>query len=210
MIRAVLRKLLQTKTPGQKAQELLLSIKLGKDDIAIDCGANVGSITQLLSRSGATVYSFEPNPHAFEVLKDKFSGVSNIYCRQEGVSDKNEMMKLYLHENSDEDEVHWSTGSSLLDFKDNVRSDKYVEVEIIDLSEFIASLGQRVKVLKMDVEGAECAILRKIISTEIIDMIDHVFVETHDHKIPEIKQETDALRELIKQQGITNINLDWT
>ena len=110
MIRAMLKKMLQTKTPGQKAQEQLLSIKLGKDDVAIDCGANVGSITELLSKSGATVYSFEPNPYAFKVLQDKFSNIQNVHCLQEGVSDKESVMKLYLHENSDEDEVHWSTG----------------------------------------------------------------------------------------------------
>ena len=209
MIRNVLRKLLQAKTPGQKAQEQLLSIKLGKDDIAIDCGANVGSITELLCKSGTTVYSFEPNPYAFKVLQDKFSTFQNVHCMQEGVSDKNDVMKLYLHEHSDEDEVHWSTGSSLLDFKDNVRSDKYVEVKIIDLCEFIESLNHRIKILKMDVEGAECGILRKIISSGVLDKIDHVFVETHDHKIPEIKAETTAIRELIEQRGIENINLDW-
>lgn len=210
MLGNIYRKLVQVKSPGQMAHKQLLSIKLGVGDIAIDCGANVGSITQLLSRSGATVYSFEPNPHAFQVLQEKFSGVQNVICRQEGVSDKDEIMKLYLHENSDEDEVQWSTGSSLLDFKTNVRSDKYVEVNIVDLSDFIESLGQRVKVLKMDVEGAECAILRKIINTGVIKNIDHVFVETHDHKIPELKAETDAVRELIGKRGIQNINLDWT
>lgn len=45
-------------------------------------------------------------------------------------------MKLYLHENSD-DEVLWTTASSLLDFKENIRNDKYVDVQVADLSEFI-------------------------------------------------------------------------
>ena len=210
MIKNMLRKFVPAKTPEQKARKQLFSIKLGKTDIAIDCGANVGNITQHLCKSGATVYCFEPNPYAFEVLQDRFSNMQNVHCIPKGVSDKKSMMKLYLHENSDKDEVHWSTGSSLLNFKGNVLNDKYVEVEIIDLCEFIESLNYRVRILKMDVEGVECEILKKIICSGVIDKIDYAFVETHDHKIPELKVETDAIRELIEQKRIKNINLDWT
>ncbi|MGD9200032.1 MAG: FkbM family methyltransferase [Chitinispirillia bacterium] len=210
MIRNLLKKTSVAKTPEQKAREQLFSIKLRKTDIAIDCGANVGNITEHLCKSGATVYCFEPNPYAFEVLQDRFSNMKDVHCIPKGVCDKNSTMKLYLHENSDEDEVYWSTGTSLLKFKSNVLNDKYVEVEIIDLCEFIVSINKRVKILKMDVEGVECTILKKMIINDIIDKIDFIFVETHDHKIPELKVETDAIRELIKQRRIRNINLDWT
>ena len=209
LIRNILRKFLIVKTPQQKAEKQLFSIKLGKDDIVIDCGAHIGNITQRLFKSGATIYCFEPNPYAFKVLQDRFSNIENVHCIQRGVSDKNGRMKLYLHENSDEDKVHWSTGSSLLPFKGNININNYVDVEVIDLCEFIESLNNRVRILKMDVEGAECPIIEKIIINETIYKIDYVFVETHEHKIPELKVETDTIRELIKQRRIENINLDW-
>ena len=209
MLRNIFIELVPEKTPAYEAQKQLVSIKLTKDDIVFDCGANVGNVTHHLCKSGATVYCFEPNPYAFEVLQNRFSNMQNVHCIQKGVSDKNGRMKLYLHEHSDKNEIHWSTGSSLLEFKYNVLSDKYVEVEIIDLCEFIESLNRRIRILKMDVEGVECAIIRKIINSGIVDKIDYAFVETHDHKIPELKEETNAIRELIQQQGIENINLDW-
>jgi FkbM family methyltransferase len=56
----------------------------------------------------------------------------------------------------------------LLEFKSNVNKDKFVDVEIIDLIEFIGSLNQKVKLLKMDVEGVECKILKKLIDTDLI------------------------------------------
>jgi len=210
MIANVLRKFLPAKTPKQKARKQFFSVKLGKGDIAIDCGANVGNITKHLCRSGATVYSFEPNPYAFKVLQDRYSNMQNVHCIPKGGSDKKSRMKLYLHENSDNDKVYWSTGSSLLDYKGNVLTEKYVEVEIIDLCEFIESLNHRVIILKMDVEGVECGILKKIINTGVIDKIGYIFVETHDHKIPELKSETNIIRELIKEKGIEKINLNWT
>src|ERR1041385_8565336 len=36
--------------------------RLGPGDIAIDLGAHVGTITERLARTGATVHAFEPDP----------------------------------------------------------------------------------------------------------------------------------------------------
>jgi len=99
----------QTMSPSDALFE---GIKSG--DICIDCGANVGTITELMSKHGAIVHSFEPNPHAFNVLKEKFKDNNNIYLYNKGVWDRNTKTKLYFHEHSDDDEVMWSTGSSIL------------------------------------------------------------------------------------------------
>jgi len=208
MINRLLR-YLKPISPGKIARLQLLSIKLREGDIAIDCGANVGSVTKHLFRHGATVYAFEPNPYVFKVLSKKFETNKNVHCIQKGVLDCNDSMRLYLHEFADRDQIYWSTGSSLLGFKTNVLKDKYVEVEVVDLCEFIKSLNSVVKLLKMDVEGVECRIINKIINTGVINIIDHIFVETHDHKIPELKQETNGLRDLIREKDIRKINLDW-
>ena len=210
MIKTILKKLKKEETPEQKARKQLFSIQLGKEDIVIDCGANIGSVTRHLCKSGAKVYCFEPNPYAFEELKKEFSNMKNVHCISKGVSVENGKAKLYLHENSDADEVYWSTGSSLLNFKGNVLNSKYIEIELIDLCEFIESLNSNIRILKMDVEGVECKIINKIINTDVINKIESVFVETHDHKIPELKEETNAIRTLISQRKIKNINLDWT
>ena len=65
------------------------------------------------------------------------------------------------------------------------------------------------KVLKLDVEGAECCILRKLIRDNVLERIDHIFVETHDHKIPELQRDTDELRQYIRDNWLKNINLYW-
>jgi len=194
---------------GWKARRALLSVKLSAGDIAIDCGANVGEITKLLARRGSTVYAFEPNSYAFGVLKERFSHVPGVHCLPMAVGAANGRMKLYLHERSDEDEVYWSTGSSLLEFKGNVLEEKYQEVEVVDLCAFIESLDRQVRILKMDIEGVECAIMRRLIDSGLVERIDYIFVETHDHKIPELRAETDALKEQIVKAGIANISLSW-
>lgn len=210
MLRQVVNRLFAARDPTARARRQFLAIPLTAADIAIDCGANVGDVTEYLCRSGATVYAFEPNPHAFNALERRFSDRSNVRCLQRGVFDRNEVRRLYFHQRSDENELLWSTGSSLLDYKGNVRRDKFVDTTVIDLSEFISSLGARVKLLKIDVEGVEVAILRNLIATGVIHTIDHIFVETHERKVPELKADTDELRRTLKAMNLTHVNLDWT
>ena len=209
MIKRIIRKLMPN-TPEKKARRELLSINLTPSDIVIDCGANIGKVTKYLAKAGSTVYAFEPNPFAFEVLKNNLSSHRNVHCIQKGVSDENTVLKLYMHENSGQDEVKWSVGSSFLENKGNVLGNKYEEIEVIDFCEFIESLGSRVKIVKMDIEGVECKILQKLIDSGTIDKIEHIFVETHDKQMPELKEHTDKIRKAIKEKNLNNINLDWT
>src|SRR5262245_60438695 len=107
-------------SPKQHARQEFLAISLQAHDIAIDCGANVGKITQFLAQQQATIYAFEPNPYAFRVLQEKFADAPHVHCLQKGVLDCNGVFPLYLHENADRDQIYWSTGSSLLACKSNV------------------------------------------------------------------------------------------
>jgi FkbM family methyltransferase len=91
------------KSKAEETITQLLAVNLEPSDIAIDCGANIGNITALLCRSGATVYAFEPNPFAFKELQKRFLGNPNVHCFQKGVLDENGMTHLYLHELSDQD-----------------------------------------------------------------------------------------------------------
>lgn len=208
LIKKILNMLLH-RTPADIAHTQLRNIALAKGDIVIDAGANVGEVSKYFCESGAEVYAFEPNPYAFKKLSERFADKPNVHCVEQGVAEKSGTMKLYLHEYSSKDEIYWSTGSSLLSGKSNVLEDKYVEVEVIDLCQFIKNLCRRVRILKMDVEGAECGILKRIIHEGLVDRIDHLFIETHEEQIPELKEATDEIRNLIEKRGIKNINLNW-
>lgn len=177
--------------------------------INIDCGANVGNVTEELLDSSDEVHAFEPNPYAFEKLKNRFLFNPKVICHQNAVLDVKKTVKLFLHENSDKNEVHWSTGSSLLDFKGNVLRDKFVEVEAIDLSSFISNLEGEINILKIDVEGVEYEILNKLIDLKLVDRINSIKVEIHAKKIPQLKEKEELLKKRIKDLNINNINLDW-
>lgn len=199
-----------TKKTQPKISELSTIYKnLSSDSICIDCGANVGSISKQMAITGAKVYAFEPNPFAFKQLEKNTKTFPNVICIPKGVYITDTQKELYFHKNSSQDEVYWSTGSSLLEFKGNVDKNKNQLVELVDLDNFIINLNKKVDLLKMDVEGVEIEILNKLIDTGTIYKIDYIFVETHEKKIPELKSSTKSLRERIKFQKLSNINLDW-
>lgn len=187
----------------------IAEITIEPGDVAIDCGANLGDVTVPLAEKGATVYAFEPNPHAFRVLQKRTARFPNVHCFNQGVLDRTDRLRLYLHKQAESNQVKWANGSSLLAFKTNVDAGTSVEVEVVDLSAFIAKIEGRIKVLKLDVEGVECPILNKLIDTGCAARIERILVETHDRKIPELREETDALRRRIADAGLTHIELDW-
>ena len=63
--------------------------------------------------------------------------------------------------------------------------------------------------IKIDIEGAEINLIERIIDSGSYKNIGQIFVETHEHKIPELVEPTNTLRARIKKEEITNINLNW-
>ena len=185
-----------------------IDIEIG--DYVIDCGANVGCVTDAFHKAGANVVAFEPNPHAFEKLQQRFDSCPRVKCIQKAVSNvDNEQIKLLLHENANSDQLLFSTGSSILEDKVNININTYVWVKTINLSRFISDCETPIKVLKIDIEGAEIEVLNNLMDTGIIKSIPYVFVETHEQKIPSLVDATQQLRDRIRNEHYSNINLDW-
>jgi FkbM family methyltransferase len=181
-----------------------------RGDVAVDCGANVGNVTAALARRGAFVHAFEPSPAAFAVLAERFGGVANVALRPQAVLDRADTVRLYLHVDAADDPVGASVGSSVLPFRGNVDEERYVDVEAIDLSAFVLALPGAVKVVKIDVEGAECSIVNRLIDTGAIERAETVLVELHDRHIPELSGDYTALRERLRREGLeSRVLTDW-
>lgn len=182
---------------------------LSQGDIALDCGANVGLFTTRMAQSGATVYAFEPNPDAYRKLAEVTASYPNVLLYQAAVTTKLGEVELYLHKYADDDPEYWSSGSSLLAEKSNVRKDNALKVEGIHLAAFIKELGQPVKFMKMDIEGAEVDVLNQLLDEGLHESIEQAFVEVHDRRIKSLAKPTQRLRERLQALGVSHFRLDW-
>ena len=193
-----------------RAERRIAELGLRPIDVAIDCGANVGNVTAAFSRAGARVHAFEPDPHAYAVLERRFRGVPNVELHPQAVLDRTGTTRLYLHVDSAHDPVGASVGSSVLSFTGNVDVRRYVDVEAVDLATFVLDLQRLVKVVKLDIEGAECPVIHRLLDTGAIDRIETVLVELHDRHVPELRHENELLRERIASEGLADrVLTDW-
>ena len=182
---------------------------LNADSICIDCGANVGKVSEIMAKTGAKVYAFEPSPLCLPQLEETCSKYKNIEIIKKGVAAQKMKCKLYHNDFVQYNKEIFSQSSSICASKRNVNTNNYTEIECIDLCEFINKLGKNITVLKMDIEGAEFDILYKMINEGVYKKIATILVETHDGTIPEIVEKGKLVRQLIKERNIKNINLDW-
>jgi len=190
-----------------------IEVSLSPGDIVVDCGANVGDVSAAFANHGAIVIAFEPNGIAFKTLKERFTTCSNVKCYNSAVSNESGVGKLYLHENASSDPLTYSTGSSLESAKENVNDNDFEEVKLVDLSEAIENITKTFKrsihVLKIDIEGAECKVMEKLMDKGLLSDIKHVFVETHEIKNPAFARDTKKMIERATKEGLTNVNFNW-
>lgn len=183
---------------------------IAEDDIVIDGGANIGKVTLSLIGRGARIFAYEPNPFAFAHLARAFGKHPQVTCLQKGLSDHNGTTPLYLHRQHDPNRPqNRSEAASLLADKRNIDARHKVTVDVVDIVEAVASAGNHVRLLKLDIEGAEYQVLDRLLDSGVIHRIDQIFCETHDHKAPSLRHETRRLRRRLAREGIRHVNLDW-
>jgi FkbM family methyltransferase len=125
--------------------------------VAVDVGAHVGYYTLLAARQvgpSGTVVAFEPDRRNFRVLRQnvRLNGYRNVRALPMAVSDRRGEARLFTSELDSQDH-------SLYELP--LVSDRGVSVETTTLDAFFdAREWPRVDFVKIDVEGAEPAVLR--------------------------------------------------
>jgi FkbM family methyltransferase len=84
------------------------------------------------------------------------------------------------------------------------KHDSIIKVKCFDISNILRKYSEaEIVVVKMDVEGSEYAIIRKILSDDTISFIDHLYVEWHHSSVVgEDINTTNHLRNSIRNRGI--------
>jgi FkbM family methyltransferase len=127
----------------------------------LDIGAQSGFYSLLLSRlvgPEGMVFAFEPLPANFRILEEnlRLNSIQNVTTRREAVSDVSGDISFdFPHE-----EVSLIAGPLLE--SDDVGT---FQVPAISLDDFVHQTGQPIQFIKMDVEGAETAVLRGAVQT---------------------------------------------
>lgn len=182
--------------------------------VFIDCGANKGQglrefINLLNIDSDWIVECYEPNPDC-ELEKNvmEFDFVTP-YSKAVWIYNGKVSFSRTLET---EKSCYQSLGSSVngLNWYDSTYFDQDIlQVECVDISDILNKYDDNdYIVVKLDIEGSEFDVIRKIISDNTIIKIDELYVEWHTHHVHSETYETEnELKEKIVSLGI-NLH-DW-
>jgi len=203
-------------------------ISIQNGDTIIDIGANIGMFSLFAKQQApsATVYAFEPAPHAFKALQRnaRLYGDENIYVSNIGISDRDKQEEFTFYEkssvfssfNADEAEdaeavreivknMLENSGSlkpgELDDFVDQLMKDRMKSQSFTcplkSLSDIIKEYQiSQIDLLKIDAEKSEKQILEGIEDADW-PKIDQIVIEVHDKKGDVIEQ----IQRLLRNKG---------
>ena len=136
-----------------RAERRLLRRILFAGAVAVDSGANIGIYSQFLSRcvgSTGVVHSFEPSFENFSRLQSATRKLANVRVSQTAVGEHTGKSTLYLSDRLNVDHRTYIT-------KEDPRD--AVPIDIVALDDYFKS-GERVDLIKMDIQGYEFYALR--------------------------------------------------
>ena len=141
------------KAYADRAERQLLKEILSYGSVVVDAGANIGIYSEFLSRcvgASGLVHSFEPSPENFRRLQAATRKLSNVRVCQSALGERSGRSKLYVSSELNVDHRTYATEGD---------SRRIVPVEIIALDDYFKP-GQRVDLIKMDIQGYELHALR--------------------------------------------------
>ena len=177
------------------------------DKVFIDCGGHVGeSITRFKKSPRYSddykIYSFEPLPNS----ADKYRDMKGISFAEKAVWTEDGEMEFF----TDVKQNTW--GSTLIKEKDTSVLDKEnpIVVETFDFSHWMGSVFHEDDfiIVKMDIEGAEYPVLRKMIDDGTINLVNEMYIEWHYDRIGMAKKEHDDLEKELGKYVIIHPEMD--
>lgn len=187
--------------------------------IFIDCGFHHGEgLRQFVKMLGINktwgVYAFEPNPECF--IEERLKAIEtefklNTVCSNAAVWIEYKRITFALENHYISDSGSPTDGKSMRDgwcsqirnLNSNCKGlDTLIEVQAIDFSQFLLYINSEMNedhfkppfeiYIKMDIEGAEFKVLRKMLADGTMKLVKEIWIEFHERFIPDENPQTVA------------------
>ena len=158
----------------------ILAKYIGKEDVCVDIGANVGIYTKLFLKElkgTGTVYSVELVPQTFNILVNDFGHWPNLKIVNCAISDIDGEIKYYAGRDS-------CTNNIIGHDMEFTKNNEIGQIKSMTMDTLLKE-EKHIRLIKIDVEGAETQVLRGM--TETFKKTDLIFLECHlDKDWPEL------------------------
>jgi FkbM family methyltransferase len=181
--------------------------------IFLDFGSNIGQGLNHFYRmynmdNTWTVETFEPNPYLIEELKSNISNLPmNITVHNAAVWDQDGEVdfSIFLEDSN----VNCMLDSDLCADPNSLsfqRHNHVIKVPCLSISNILSKFTKDdYVVVKLDIEGSEFTVLRKMIEDGTLDIVNEIYVEFHTKYIS--KESFDAENELKRKISESSVKL---
>lgn len=151
------------------SEAIRLDYPLGGDSIVVDAGAYEGVFArQLFDKFGCRIVALEPVGSFYQTCVERFAGNPKVTVLKFGVSAQPFTDKIFINKDA---------------------SSRFIEASqcelcsFLPLSDIMASAKiDRIDLLKINIEGAEYAVLEDVVSSNLIEKIRFLQVQFHGGK----------------------------
>ncbi len=183
--------------------------RLGPGDLAFDLGANYGEYTVRMAETGAEVHAWEPDPDNFRILCERVAGYPNVTPHMQAIGNESGTVNLYRTKDYHENVRKRSQASSVVFADARMNTDEPIAVEMVSFWDVLEKAPRPVRLIKMDIEGAEWDILERLFAMRERPRFEHLFVEAHEFLDDEKPELLRRYRALAKDIPSPDINLYW-
>ena len=128
---------------------------------SVGVGEDISFDTELVSRYDCRIFAFDPTPRSIKFMKNHHS--KQIRFIPLGIWRENALLKFYEPAN----QLHVS--HSIVNLQD---TDKYFQAACVTIKTLMSKLGHtKIDCLKLDIEGAEFAVLTQMIESGIFPKV---------------------------------------
>jgi FkbM family methyltransferase len=145
---------------------LKINYPLHNNSMVFDVGGYHGTYSdRIRERYDPYIHIFEPHPEFCKIIEEKFCHDSKIVIHKYGLSDSESVAFL-----SNQDQ----SSSIFSKTKDNF------EVRMRDIKQVLEELQiNQIDLIKMNIEGGEYPLLRRMIDTGVINYFNYIMVQFH-------------------------------
>jgi len=169
------------------------------EPIIIDAGAHIGLATLYWKKyyPQAQITAIEPNPHSRALLEQNIweNDLSEVTVIDRALSDQDKPITFFFPSNP----TDWQLNSGLQPNAWNGQLEKTMDVHKVETIRLSSLLNQPIDLLKLDIEGAEQAVLLE--GVDHLHNVKHLIMEFH----PTASQSLDIITKTLKKAGFSEI-----
>jgi len=148
-------------------------------EIILDIGGNIGITSVYFANKfpNAKIYTFEPVPQNYEILKKNTEKYDNIHIFNVGLGCEDGSFEIYMSE----DDENFG-GASLYSEAGGVNVESRVKCQVRNVDDMLNEIGiSRIDLIKIDTEGAEYDILTTI-KKDTLTQVKWIIGELHGNR----------------------------